>query len=132
MKHLRWGNLAILFLILFVWGCGKKTPEPGTVKDEALMVGRAAESFPAADEDYFKAMDGGVELTANEIKGRNNWIVWTGGNDRFWDHLVAKSFGAVDLLKILSSHPSVKHLSRDSSCMSHRSAAGFRTRHSTS
>ncbi len=54
-----------------------------------------------------------AELTANEVKGRNNWIVWSGGNDRFWDHLVSKSFGAVDLLKILSSHPNIKHLSRD-------------------
>ena len=41
----------------------KRSPEPGTVKDEALTVGRTAESFPAADEDYFKAMDGGVDLT---------------------------------------------------------------------
>ncbi|HXT55747.1 MAG TPA: hypothetical protein VN826_14720, partial [Candidatus Eisenbacteria bacterium] len=51
--------------------CGK-TPAPGTVKDEALTVGRMADSFPAADENYFKDMDGGVELTANEVKGRNN------------------------------------------------------------
>ncbi|HZH84158.1 MAG TPA: hypothetical protein VFD87_13510, partial [Phototrophicaceae bacterium] len=58
-------------------------------------------------------MDGGVELTANEVKGRNNWIVWTGGNDRFWNDLVNRSFGAVDFLKIISSHPKVKHLSRD-------------------
>lgn len=72
-----------------------------------------ADSFPAADENYFKEMDGGVDLTANEVKGRNNWIVWTGGNDRFWDDLVNRSFGAVDFLKIISSHPSVKHLSRD-------------------
>ena len=93
-------------------GCGK-TPAPGTVKDEALTVGRMADSFPAADENYFKDMDGGVELTANEVKGRNNWIVWTGGNDRFWNDLVNRSFGAVDFLKIISSHPKVKHLSRD-------------------
>ena len=93
--------------------CGKKAPQPGAVLDEAMQVGRTAQSLPAADEDYFKDMDGGTELTVNEIKGRNNWIVWTGGNDRFWDHLVNKSFGAVDFLKILSSHPSVKHLSRD-------------------
>ncbi|HEX5605306.1 MAG TPA: hypothetical protein VFY96_02265, partial [Candidatus Binatia bacterium] len=53
------------------------------------------------------------ELTANEVKGRNNWIVWTGGNDRFWDDLVNRSFGAVDFLKIISSHPKVQHLSRD-------------------
>ena len=92
--------------------CGR-APAPGTVKDEALTVGRMADSFPAADENYFKDMDGGVELTANEVKGRNNWIVWTGGNDRFWNDLVNRSFGAVDFLKIISSHPKVKHLSRD-------------------
>src|ERR671923_218993 len=114
MWNLRGSQLGIVFFIFVAaWGCGKKAPDPGTVKDEALAVGRNTESFPAADEDYFKQMDGAVDLTANEIKGRNNWIVWTGGNDRFWDYLVAKSFGAVDLLRILSSHPSVKHLSRD-------------------
>ncbi len=53
--------------------------------DEALAVGRDASTFPAADEDYFHDMDGGVPLTPEEIKGRNSWIVWTAGNDRFWD-----------------------------------------------
>ena len=103
----------VIILVLALGGCGKKPSEPGAVLDEAMQAGRKAESFPAADEDYFKDMDGGVQLTASEIKGRNNWIVWTGGNDRFWDHLVNKSFGAVDFLKILSSHPGIKHLSRD-------------------
>ena len=105
--------LALLITALLFAGCGKRDPAPGTVQDEAMAAGRTAESFPAADEDYFKGMDGRIALTANEVKGRNNWIVWTGGNDRFWDHLVAKSFGAVDFLKILSSHPKIKHLSRD-------------------
>ncbi|HEX6769909.1 MAG TPA: hypothetical protein VF208_11205, partial [Candidatus Binatia bacterium] len=91
----RAGGVMLIPLLIMV-GCGKKKPDFGTVKDEALTVGRSAESFPAADEDYFKQMDGGVELTVNEVKGRNNWIVWTGGNDRFWDHLVNKSFGVVD------------------------------------
>jgi len=106
-------SLFVVFILgVAVGGC-KKSPEPGTVLDEAMTVGRKADSFPAADEDYFKDMDGGVALTTNEVKGRNNWIVWSGGNDRFWDHLVNKSFGAVDFLKIVSSHPSMKHLSRD-------------------
>jgi hypothetical protein len=109
----RIGWPAILFAMLIALGCGKKVPDPGSVKDEALMVGRTAESFPAADEDYFKDMDGGTQLTRNEIKGRNNWIVWTGGNDRFWDYLANNSAGALDFLKILSSHPSIKHVSRD-------------------
>jgi hypothetical protein len=107
--------LALLLLALIFANCGKRDPQPGTVQDEALAAGRNADSFPAADEDYFKDMDGGVTLTANEVKGRNNWIVWTGGNDRFWDHLFGESFGAVDFLKILSSHPGdkTKHLSRN-------------------
>jgi cytochrome c5 len=114
MKSRQWLSASVVVLMALLFGgCGEKSPEPGTVRDEALTAGRTAESFPAADEDYFKEMDGGIELTANEIKGRNNWIVWTGGNDRFWDHLVNKSFGAVDFLKIISSHPGIKHLSRD-------------------
>ena len=75
-----------------------------TVPDGArrgVRAERMASSFPAADENYFKDMDSGIELTTNEVKGRNNWIVWTGGNDRFWDHLVNRSFGAVDFLKLL-------------------------------
>jgi cytochrome c5 len=105
---------ALIGIGLILTGCGKRPPAPGTVLDEAMQVGRAAQSFPAADENYFRDMDGGRELAANEVKGRNNWIVWTGGNDRFWDHLVNKSFGAVDFLKILSSHPGINHLSRGS------------------
>ena len=34
------------------------------------------------------------------------WLVWTGGNDRFWDQLTQYTFGAFDLLKIVTSHPS--------------------------
>jgi hypothetical protein len=84
------------------------TPRSGEVKDEALAAGRDAASLPAADEDYFKDMDGGVVLTPDEVKGRNNWIVWTAGNDRLWDGLSVTSFGALDFLKTVSSHPSLK------------------------
>jgi hypothetical protein len=80
-------------------------PRPGHVKDEALLAGRDASSFQAADEDYFHDMDGGIPLTKNEIKGRNTWLVWTAGNDRLWDTLIYKSAGALDFLKILSDHP---------------------------
>ena len=83
-------------------------PRPGQVLDEARAAGRDAASFPAADEDYFHDMDGGVALTPDEIKGRNMWIVWTGGNDRFWDGMTASTFGAFDLLKIVASDPTMK------------------------
>jgi len=83
-------------------------PRSGEVLDEAKKMGRSPASFPAADEDYFRRMDGGDSLTTEEVRGRNTWNVWTGGNDRFWDTITINSFGSVDLLKTLSSHPSLK------------------------
>ncbi|PYQ65055.1 MAG: hypothetical protein DMF53_06355 [Acidobacteria bacterium] len=80
-------------------------PHPREVVDEARLAGRAAASFPAADEDYFHDMDGGGNLTKSQIIGRNNWIVWTGGNDHLWDDLTLKSVGNFDLLKTISSYP---------------------------
>ena len=73
--------------------------------DEPMLVGRDAESFPPADEDYFAGMDNSVALSSDEVKGRNMWLVWTGGNDLLWDRLTRDTFGQFDLLKTLSSHP---------------------------
>lgn len=110
--------------------CGKGA---GNVKDEALCVGVTADKMPGADEDYFQDMDYGAtknpEALAKELepfvpgitpeqavksvaKGRNNWIVWTAGNDRFWDDIGKDSKGTLDFLKVLSNHPSLK-FSRD-------------------
>ena len=101
----------------------------GEVIDEALCAGRTVDSFPAADEDYFKDMDYGVTKNPSAVAealapyvpgitpeaavkaaviGRNNWIVWTAGNDRFWNQIGYESRGNLDFLKTLSSHPSLK------------------------
>ncbi len=105
----------------------------GKVLDEASCVNLTAKDLPAADEDYFRDMDYGVtknpkaiatslnpylpgitpdQALASAVKGRNNWIVWTGGNDRFWDQLSRDSVGTLDFLKTISNHPSQKY-SRD-------------------
>jgi protein-S-isoprenylcysteine O-methyltransferase Ste14 len=84
-------------------------PQPGTVEDEAARAKREVATFPAADEDYFHAMDNGAQFSPDQVKGRNMWIVWTGGNDRFWDLITKNAFGTFDLLKIISSHPSLKY-----------------------
>jgi hypothetical protein len=104
--------LLSLLSLLIVFGCtnngkppGPKPPSGGAVVDEARKAGRDAASFPAADEDYFHDMDGGGNLTKSQIIGRNNWIVWTGGNDHLWDVLTLKSVGNFDLLKTISSYP---------------------------
>ncbi|MDF0676494.1 MAG: hypothetical protein P0120_19495 [Nitrospira sp.] len=104
--------LGILGIIALI-SCATLQPGlPGKVIDEARSVARAPSSFPAADEDYFHDMDGGVALSREEIQGRNTWLIWTAGNDRFWDRLAIASFGNLDFLKTLSSHPSLK-FSRD-------------------
>lgn len=102
LSRLGFGTLA--FLLVFS-GCKHHAPVSGQVQDEALLAGRTAASLPAAGEDYFRDMDGGITLNAAEIQGRNTWIVWTGGNDRFWDAISVKSLGTLDFVKTLSSYP---------------------------
>jgi len=101
------GLLGILIVcgvvLAVIFGVRALFPHP--VLDEALAASRDAATFPAAAEDYFHDMDGGIALSEDEIKGRNTWIVWTGGNDRLWDVMTVKSFGALDFLKTLSSYP---------------------------
>ena len=74
--------------------------------DEAQRVGRTEASLPQASEDFFHDMDNGVQLSPDEVKGRNMWLVWTGGDDRFWDRVTQNSLATFDLLKIITSHPS--------------------------
>src|SRR3984893_17080655 len=102
--RLRW--IGVLLCVLLLAGCSKD--RSGQVLDEASQAGRTVATFPAADEDYLHDMDGGLALTREGIQGRNTWIVWTGGNDRFWDQISINSFGNFDLLKIVSSHASLK------------------------
>jgi hypothetical protein len=101
------GTALLLGLLPFLgWTTGQALAASGAL-DEAKQAGRGPESFPPADEDYFREADNGVELTPDEVRGRDMWLVWTGGNDRFWDLLTRNTFGAFDLLKTISSHPSL-------------------------
>ena len=99
---------ALLVILLSLAGCKNSQPKPGTVQDEAMQAKRTVDSFPPADEDYFRDMDSGVPLNLNEVRGRNTWLVWTGGNDRLWDKLATVSVGNLDLLKTVSSYPGYK------------------------
>jgi hypothetical protein len=102
------GTLAIFSCILLLAACDSSPKITGAL-DEAQKAGREAASFQQASEDYFHDMDNGLALTPDEIKGRNMWVVWTGGNDRFWDKITGSSLGTFDLLKIVTSHPSQKY-----------------------
>ena len=84
--------VAALVLVAFAAGaCRAHAPKPGTVLDEARRAGLTVDHFKAAGENYFRDMDGGISLDAEAIKGRNMWIVWTGGNDKFWDRISVDS-----------------------------------------
>ncbi len=60
--------------LLLLTLAGFDTGPTGQVLDEARTAGRDAASFPAATEDFFHDMDGGIALTPEEVKGRNMWI----------------------------------------------------------
>ena len=51
--------------LVLLCSCSKQS-KSGEVQDEALRAGRAPATFPAADEDYFHDMDGGIQLTATK------------------------------------------------------------------
>jgi hypothetical protein len=44
------------------------------------------------------------QVRESALRGQNAWIVWTGGNDRFWDYAARNTAGAFDLLKTVSSY----------------------------
>jgi hypothetical protein len=99
------GSVVVLIVAGTLFSFAVGGPPSGEAQDEAMRAGRTAASFPAAADDYFRDMDNGARLTQDEIKGRNMWLVWTGGNDRFWDVLIKYAFGTFDLLKTISSAP---------------------------
>jgi hypothetical protein len=91
-----------------------------SVVDEAKQAGKTAADFPADDFDYFAEMDmiaapssdrgaasalSRLILTPDEIKGRNTWMMWAGGNEAFWDWLANHSYGFLDLLKLVDFNP---------------------------
>src|SRR5262245_59350850 len=85
-----------------VCSCSEPPGRIGEVKDEAMLAGMKASDFKAADEDYFADMDygyRGAKLDVAAVRGRNTWIAWTFGSDRFWDYMFNNTFGAFDLLK---------------------------------
>jgi len=119
--------IAALAIFIGVKSCKKpEGPISGQVKDEAMLAGRTAESLAGADEDYLADMDYGLthdkeairqkldpyvpgisadDAVAAVARGRNNWNIWTAGNDRLWDGFAKQ--GIMDLLKTVSNHPNL-------------------------
>lgn len=61
--------------------------------------------FKEVEFDPFPGMDfqgRNVPLSADDLKGRIVWNLWSGDNGGFWDYLATHGFGTSDLLKVVT------------------------------
>ncbi len=94
---------AVLILVLVVAGIWMWKSLSNQAEATDFADGRSTADFPQTAADVFKPMDGGIALTEDEVKGRNTWILWTAGNEQFWDRMATEGYGIVDLLKTIDS-----------------------------
>jgi hypothetical protein len=98
LRLARVGSGVVACALLAFTGCWKKQPI-----DEAKAAGKTTADFPQITADIFKPMDGGIDLSPEEIMGRNTWNLWSAGNQHFWNHAAQDSYGLMDLLKMLDN-----------------------------
>jgi RoxA-like, cytochrome c-like len=118
LRLARVGSWLLACALLVLGGCGKHE-----IVDEAKAEGKTPADFPADDRDFFRGMDmrpdGTVDvngnsvlkpldLTPDEVRGRNTWVLWCAGNEVFWDYLAGHSYGFMDLLKLCDFAPDDK------------------------
>ena len=98
LRLARVGSWLLACVFVTLGGCTKNEPV-----DEAKAAGKSTADFPQITADIFKPMDGGIDLSPEEIMGRNTWNLWSGGNQHFWNHAAQDSYGLMDLLKMLDN-----------------------------
>ena len=115
VRHLQTAFIVTSCLI-GLFGCrGRVPPDEAAASGIRVSDEAAEERFPMATRDFFAGMDGTedlqsaekytarITLTAEEVKGRNAWMMWTGGNEAFWDWLARNGYGSIDLLHVIDS-----------------------------
>jgi hypothetical protein len=100
MKRQHPGNLVVvltlLSLALLLLNCAGQPVQPSWKYS----------NFKEIDFDPFPGMDfqgKDVKLSADDLKGRVVWNLWSGDNGAFWDWLSNHGFGTADLLKVVAS-----------------------------
>ena len=65
----------------------------------------AAGESPNSTDAYVPPSDESADagLSPLDIKGRNAWMLWTGGNELFWDWLSRHGYDSLDFLKLVDS-----------------------------
>jgi cytochrome c5 len=98
LRLARVGSCLSACAVLALTSCKKNEPI-----DEAKATGLTTADLPQITADIFKPMDGGIDLSPQEIMGRNTWNLWSGGNQHFWNRAAQDSYGLMDLLKMLDN-----------------------------
>ena len=114
---------AVLAGLVLFCSCALGVSARADIVDEAKAAGKTPADFRADGYDYFHDADmrpdgtldangnsvlKPLDLTPDEIKGRNMWLLWCGGNEAFWDYLAGHSYGFMDLLKLCDFGPNDK------------------------
>jgi cytochrome c5 len=73
------------------------------IPDDAKAAGKTPADFPETSSVAFDEMESGLPLTNDERKGRNTWLLWTAGDQVFWDRMAQQGLGTADLLKTIDS-----------------------------
>lgn len=97
--------LCVIFLVLagaavVLWFLRPRIA--GTV-DDAKATGKTVADFPETSSRVLDGMDGGQPMSEDERKGRNTWLLWTAGDQVFWDGMAQHGLGTADLLKTIDS-----------------------------
>jgi hypothetical protein len=98
LRLARFGSCLGACAVLALTSCRKNEPV-----DEAKATGLTTADLPQITADIFKPMDGGIDLSPEEIMGRNTWNLWSAGNQHFWNRAAQDSYGLMDLLKMLDN-----------------------------
>jgi hypothetical protein len=101
MRKVLWvGVLIVVGVAVALWFFRARAPQP---VDDAKAAGKTVADFPQTASRAFDTMDGSIVLTDDETKGRNTWLLWTAGDQTFWDRMALQGFGLSDLLKTIDS-----------------------------
>lgn len=103
-KPIVWAGVLILLILAVtaatVWFVHDRNRAP---IDDAKAAGKTVADFPETASHAFDAMDAGRPLSEDARKGHNTWLLWTAGDQVFWDGMAQHSFGISDLLKVVDS-----------------------------
>ncbi len=103
MKRTGWLILVLIAVGLAVAIVVRRRALEAVVPDDAKAAGKTVADFPQTMAHAFDAMDGGVPLSEEEVQGRNTWLLWTAGDQVFWDGMAQHGLGTADLLKVIDS-----------------------------